>query len=694
MKRYGLITLLFILSLVAVLPLTASAVSTNSITYAVEASASTVSSNGTFTVDVKMTKNTGFCWNQAVVSFDHDVLSFEEYSIETSAFAGVEIVVNNNTDGEVWISIGSMMNMLQQTEVYNKTGLVAKLTFKAKADAVTGNTVIEVDSNPAKLVWPKNSGEGTTVSASTTVGVVSLDHVHTPAEPVKEKVVAPTCKVAGSYDEVVYCSTCKEEISRVSKTVEIDPEAHTPAEPIRENEVAASCTTEGSYESVVKCSACEKELSREKLVIEKNDSHSPASSAVIENVVAATCTSRGTYDEVVYCIACNAQVSKTTHSTDLLPHTPGDSTEENVVSATCTTPGSYHEIIRCKDCKTIIQIFPKEIAVIPHTPGEAVKENIDAPTCSTAGSFDEVVYCEICKGEISRETKAVEKAAHTPGTPVMENTIVATCASEGHYDEVTYCTACGDEVSRTRKTVAKLAHTPGKPATETEPQFCTVCGGIVAPALGHTHKWSTDWTSDANTHWHSCSGCTIKGSEAAHIYDNNCDTTCNTCAYTRVVNNHVYDNACDASCNVCGAQRTVAGHTYDNACDANCNVCGANRAVSAHTYGVWNIVTEPTATVAGLRERACTICGAKESEILPATGEVTTVPPVVDTTVPPTDNTTAPSANNTTTPPATNNTPDETDEGGEDDSSCALSFGGGIAVVAILGFAVLLRKKD
>jgi hypothetical protein len=59
-----------------------------------------------------------------------------------------------------------------------------------------------------------------------------------------------------------------------------------------------------------------------------------------------------------------------------------------------------------------------------------------------------------------------------------------------------------------------------------------------------------------------------------------------------------------------------------------------------------------------------------------------------------TDNTTAPSANNTTVPPATNNTPDDTADGGEDDSSCALSFSGGIAVVAILGFAVLLRKKD
>ena len=42
---------------------------------------------------------------------------------------------------------------------------------------------------------------------------------HKPAEAVKENEVAATCKAEGSYDEVVYCSECKEEISRETKTV-------------------------------------------------------------------------------------------------------------------------------------------------------------------------------------------------------------------------------------------------------------------------------------------------------------------------------------------------------------------------------------------------------------------------------------------------------------------------------------------
>ena len=44
-------------------------------------------------------------------------------------------------------------------------------------------------------------------------------HEHTPGAPVREKEVPATCTEDGSYDEVVYCTVCKEEISRVSKTI-------------------------------------------------------------------------------------------------------------------------------------------------------------------------------------------------------------------------------------------------------------------------------------------------------------------------------------------------------------------------------------------------------------------------------------------------------------------------------------------
>ena len=43
---------------------------------------------------------------------------------------------------------------------------------------------------------------------------------HTPADAVRENEVPASCSAAGSYDEVIYCSVCKEEISRTQKTTE------------------------------------------------------------------------------------------------------------------------------------------------------------------------------------------------------------------------------------------------------------------------------------------------------------------------------------------------------------------------------------------------------------------------------------------------------------------------------------------
>ena len=64
-----------------------------------------------------------------------------------------------------------------------------------------------------------------------------------------------------------------------------------------------------------------------------------------------------------------------------------------------------------------------------------------------------------------------------------------------------------------------------------------------------------------------------------HIYDNDCDATCNECGEGRTPAEHVYDGVCDTDCNECGGTRTADEHTYDNACDADCNVCGSEREV-------------------------------------------------------------------------------------------------------------------
>ena len=51
-------------------------------------------------------------------------------------------------------------------------------------------------------------------------GRLELPHVHTPGTPAQENVVPSTCMTAGSYDEVVKCTECGEELSRTAKTTE------------------------------------------------------------------------------------------------------------------------------------------------------------------------------------------------------------------------------------------------------------------------------------------------------------------------------------------------------------------------------------------------------------------------------------------------------------------------------------------
>ena len=187
-------------------------------------------------------------------------------------------------------------------------------------------------------------------------------HTHTPAKSVKENEVAATCTAEGSYEEVIYCSECDEEISRTTKTV--DKLSHTEAEAVKENEVAATCTAEGSYDEVIYCSVCEEEISRTAKSIEKKahsyvdgacsdcsacETHTP-SAVVTENESSATCTTHGSYDEVVYCSVCEEEISRTQKTTDKLPHTSSEAVIENKIDATCKTEGSYDEVVYCSVC--------------------------------------------------------------------------------------------------------------------------------------------------------------------------------------------------------------------------------------------------------------------------------------------------------------------------------------------------------
>ena len=184
---------------------------------------------------------------------------------------------------------------------------------------------------------------------------------HSPADPVRENEVPATCTAEGSYDEVIYCEVCDEEISRTSKT--IDKIAHSPADPVRENEVPATCSAEGRYDEVIYCEVCDEEISRTSKTIDKI-AHTPAD-PVRENEVLATCTAEGSYDEVIYCEVCDEEISRTPQATDKLAHTYSDEWSfDNIYhwhAATCCDTGAINNkeehILKdgiCKICNAFV----------------------------------------------------------------------------------------------------------------------------------------------------------------------------------------------------------------------------------------------------------------------------------------------------------------------------------------------------
>ncbi|MCC8130232.1 MAG: hypothetical protein LIO72_00520, partial [Ruminococcus sp.] len=139
------------------------------------------------------------------------------------------------------------------------------------------------------------SENGVMTYTCTVCGETSTEEIpagHTEGETVVENEVEATCTTDGSYDEVVYCTGCGEELSRY--TISVPATGHTAADPIVENNVPATCTTDGSYDNVVYCSVCDEELSRETITVLATG-HTEGE-AVVENEVEATCTEDGSYE--------------------------------------------------------------------------------------------------------------------------------------------------------------------------------------------------------------------------------------------------------------------------------------------------------------------------------------------------------------------------------------------------------------
>lgn len=110
------------------------------------------------------------------------------------------------------------------------------------------------------------------------------------------------------------------------------------------------------------------------------------------------------------------------------------------------------------------------------------------------------------------------------------------------------------------------------------------CSLRVGGGNNHSHT-AGEWTQTTTTHSRKCTECGDEMDSGEHVYDDDCDETCNTCGYHRS----------DA-------------HTYDNACDTQCNVCGATREIT-HSYGEYHIDF-----VNHKHYRTCSVCNDIETD--------------------------------------------------------------------------------
>ena len=149
----------------------------------------------------------------------------------------------------------------------------------------------------------------------------------------------------------------------------------------------------------------------------------------------------------------------------------------------------------------------------------------------------------------------------------------------------------------------------GSDRVSTPPVYSEPATLTVTPPA-HEHRYG-DWSKDGTNHWHECTDAACPNQsesikdKAAHIYDDDADTTCNVCGYERTVTppahehrygdwskdgtNHWHE-CTDAACpNQSESIKDKAAHVYDDDADTTCNVCGYERTVTPEIVPVSQI---------------------------------------------------------------------------------------------------------
>ena len=238
-----------------------------------------------------------------------------------------------------------------------------------------------------------------TISADTTFTAKLTTTPHNP-QTLDSDIVDATCGKDGSKTVTTSCSDCGYVISVENNVVIPATNNHTPAAAVKENVKPATCETAETYDSVVYCSVCGQEISRTQMTGEAALGHKwgewkhDDSTAKAESKHTRTCENDATHTDSA---ACNFTSQVTQNQTADQPE---------ITTYTCKDCGySYTEETKPALGHTHNYGAP----VADYTSGEAFVEGKDythTATCTGEGTCSQPTKTDKCTFDNGVETKA------------------------------------------------------------------------------------------------------------------------------------------------------------------------------------------------------------------------------------------------------------------------------------------------
>ena len=416
---------------------------------------------------------------------------------------------------------------------------------------------------------------------------------HKPGSTQKENNVDPTCTVDGHYEEVVYCTVCKDELSR--ETITITAPGHKPGEAKIENKVDPTCTVDGHYEEVVYCTVCKVELSRETITITA-PGHKPGE-VKIENRTEPTCTVNGQYDEVVYCTVCKKELSRNHVTISALGHDYG--TWYTTKESTCKDFGEKR-----RDCKRCDGYDTREISKKPHAFDEWTVLN--EATCTMGGVSE--ATCAECGFVNKKYSNPLNHdyvwSDYRKPTCNQDGYNLYICQREGcgeekrqlipftghQYDENGNCTVCGNNQEFCNHDFVIVVVTPTCTTYGYTEYTCKDCGYVKRTNItsNSVHKWGNGEVITEKT-------CTSNGLRRY---------TCSECGAVR--NDIISASHSYVTTDYISSDCTNTGMRYEE-----CRECGETQETvipASHSFGGKITIQSPTCDKGGIFESVCTRC--------------------------------------------------------------------------------------